>query len=152
MPIPPEIAIDKVGDPRKDWVEVFVGPCSVTTFTGAKIPTDGRKYHADGTVHFNCGLSLPARFIIDTSGFDFIVLSSVIVFYHDLWYHYDEEALATALGRKKDDLLPFTWTPDRELDYWCPAPYPMQFDPNHMEEQWKKTPKWWEQESNEEKA
>jgi hypothetical protein len=145
MPIPPEIASDMVGDPRKGRVYVFVGPCSVTIFSGPKIPTDGRKYKADGTVHFKCGLSLPARFSIDTTGFDFIVLSSVIVFYNGLWYHYDEDALAAALGKTKEELIPFTWTPDRELDFWCPAPYPMQFDPKHMQEQWEKTPKWWEQ-------
>ena len=124
------------------------GPCSVTLYTGAKILTDGRKYKVDGTVHFKCGLSLTARFFIDTTGFDFIVLSSVIVFHDGLWYHYDEEVL----GRKKEDLLPFTWTPGRELDFWCLAPYPMKFDPRYVEEQRKKIPKWWEQKTDKEKA
>jgi hypothetical protein len=150
MPIPPEIAIDKIGTPQKGHVEVFVGPCSIQLFQEEKIPTDGRKYKVDGTIHFKCGVSLPARFTIDTTGFDFIVLPSVIVYHDGLWYHCDEEELAQALGRKGDELLPFTWSPDRELDFWCPAPYPMKFDPKYMEEQWTKSPKWWEQKSGDE--
>ena len=146
MPIPPEIAIDMVGDPRRGSVDVFVAPCSVIGFTGEKIPADGRKYKVDGTVYFKCGLSLPARFSIDTTGFDFIVLSSVIVFFKGLWYHYDEDELAKVLGKSKEELLPFTWTPDRPLDFWFNPPFPMRFDPKYSEDQWKTTPKWWEQE------
>jgi hypothetical protein len=147
MPIPPEIAADKIGPPLKGLVQVFVGPCSVQFFEGEKIPTDGRKYRVDGTIHFRCGLSVAGRFTIDTTGFDFIELPSVIVYHNALWYHYDEEALAQSLGKSKDELLPFTWTPDRELDFFCRAPYPMRFDPAFMDEEWKKAPKWWEQDS-----
>ena len=144
MPIPPDFAAEKFGNPQQGLVEVFVGPCSIALFPDEKIPMDGRKYKVDGTIHFKCGISLPARFTLDTTGFDFIVLPSAIVFHQGRWFHYDEEPLAQILD-KVGELLPFTWTPDRELDYWCKAPYPMRFDPSYNEEQRSKIPRWWEE-------
>ncbi len=130
MPIDKEYAYDKIGGPSPGSVDVFVGPCSVKTFSGEKIPTDGRKYSVHGIVHFKNGRSLPAKFAIDTSGFDFIVLGSVIVYLDGLWYKWDEDALVALLGAKNsEEILPFTWAPDRPLDFWRPAPYPMRYDP-----------------------
>jgi hypothetical protein len=149
MPIDKDLALDKIGSPTPGRVFVFVGPCTVAAFQGEKIPADGRKYRVDGTVHFRNGESLPAKFNIDTTGFEFIVLDSVLVFRNELWFRWDEETLVAEFGAKsKEELLPFTRTPGRPLDFWMPAPYPMQLDPVLMNKAWENAPKWWLQKDN----
>jgi hypothetical protein len=86
MPIPRDYAEDRIGNPSPGSMHVFVGPCSVMYFRGDKIPLDGRKYACDGRVMLRSGHELRAKFELDTTKFDFIVLSSVIVFHESQWY------------------------------------------------------------------
>jgi hypothetical protein len=128
MPISNEIAEDMIGSPTPGAVRVYVGPCTVSAFKGKKIPLDGRRYACDGRVFLRSGHELRAKFSVDTTDFDFIDLKSVVLFHNSLWYRWDDEALFKALGTTKDAALPFTWVPDRPLDYHEHGPYPMRFE------------------------
>jgi hypothetical protein len=127
MPIPERDALDLIGDPAPGLVKVLVGPCSAMLFKGKKIPLDGRKYVCDGRIFFRNGTDARAKFRVDTTGFDLLELESLLIFHDGLWYHWYEEELLQALQMSKDEAIPFTWLPDRPLDYSKQGPYPMRF-------------------------
>jgi hypothetical protein len=130
LPIDDEIVYQFIGKPRPGRVMVYTGPNSVTFFDGERILLDGRKYSCDGRVFFRTGQEVRAKFVVDTTSFEFLSLNSVICYVGDLWYRWDEDALYEALGTTKELALPFTWEADRPLDYHIPGPYPMRrFEP-----------------------
>jgi len=126
-PVPEEVAFDLIGNPTPGAVHVFVGPCSVMTFAGKRIPLDGRKFACDGQIFMRTSQQLRAKFHVDTTDFDFIDLESVLCFVKSRWYRWDEDELFEELGTTKEAALPFRWLPDRPLDYHEEGPYPMRF-------------------------
>ena len=62
-----------------------------------------------------------------TYTFDFLERSTVYVELGDFWYRPEEPELAAALGTTAEGVIPYTWLPDRPLDYSEPGPYPMDW-------------------------
>ncbi len=112
---------------KKNDVWVCVGPCSVKFFGEAKIPLDGRRYDCGGIVILKNGQEYRASFTIDTTTFDFLDKDSVYINVEDLWYRWDEPELSLKLNVKKEEIVPFTWLPDRPLAFGDNGPYPMDF-------------------------
>ena len=123
--------IEKIGAPisflDKGEVEVRVGPCSAKSLNDKKIPLDGRHYICSGVVILKNGTKLRANFEINTHTFDFLERESVKIFIEKerAWYYIEEQELYDLLGTSKEDALPYTWVPDRPLDYHDCGPYPM---------------------------
>lgn len=112
---------------KQNEVTVWVGPFEAMGWKNSKIPLDGRKYQCGGEVIFKNGKILRASFRVDTTTFDFLEKESVYVNLNNLWYRWDEPELLAILNIKKEDAFPFTWAPDRPLDYHVKGPYPMNF-------------------------
>jgi hypothetical protein len=128
MPYSADFAAEWIGKPDTGYVQVFTG---MRTVRSSKDPNvvqlDGRRYVLEGKIHFKNGVTLSAKFEMDTSGFDLLVLNSVKVYKDGLWYRWYEPELVTALGAENsDEILPFTWTPSISIKYKTP-PYPMRF-------------------------
>jgi hypothetical protein len=125
--------IEKYGAPisflNKGEVQVRVGPCSSSTLGNPKIPLDGRNYICAGTIILKNGMKLQANFEINTHTFDFLENDSVKVYIENerAWYYLDEHDLYELLGVTRDEVFPYTWLPDRQLDYHKPGPYPMKW-------------------------
>ena len=115
MPIPKDIADDRIGKPSPGDVQVFVDQYGGAKYFGDEtIPLDGRKYQCDGLVIFKNGTKLRAKFNLIASK-EQIVIDNVICFYHDLWYRNDEDDLFKALRIMKEEALPMMCLPDRNL-------------------------------------
>ena len=130
------IDIERHGAPisflNKGDVQVRVGPSSVSSLRDKKIPIDGRHYICSGTIILKNGTRLLANFEINTHTFDFLERDSVKIYIdkEKAWYNTDEQELYDILGMKKDEALPYTWLPDRPLDYHNQGPYPMKWPDN----------------------
>lgn len=107
----------------KDQVWVWVGPCSVMSWSGYKIPLDGRKYQAGGTVIFSNGKSYRASLIIDTTTFDFVAANTIYLNIDGDWYNLKEAALLENLAISKQDIFPIKWQTDRPIDYSQKPPF-----------------------------
>jgi len=114
---------------KKGEVDVRTGPCSATILRDKKIPLDGRFYICAGTIILKNGTRLQANFEINTHTFDFLERDSVKIFIEkeQAWYFMYEDELYELLGMTKEEALPYTWLPDRPLDYPNPGPYPMKW-------------------------
>ena len=112
----------------KNEASVLVGPCSAKSWNENKIPLDGRHYICGGVVILKNGTELRASLALQTHTFDFLELDGVYVLYNDTWYKWDEKELLLALNEKSEKIYPFTWLPDKPLDYHLKGPYPMRFD------------------------
>lgn len=112
---------------KENEVVACVGPFSGQFWKGAKIPLDGRKYDCGGTVFLKNGQKLRASFTVDTTTFDFLNKDSVYICIDKLWFKWDEPEFLEKLNLKKEEAFPFTWTPDRPLDYHEQGSYPMYF-------------------------
>lgn len=125
--------IERYGAPisflNKGEVKVRIGPCSATYLGSSKIPMDGRHYICSGTIILKNGTKLLANFEINTHTFDFLERDSVKIYIdkEKAWYSIDEQELYDILGLTKDEALPYTWLPDRPLDYHNQGPYPMKW-------------------------
>jgi hypothetical protein len=136
MPIPVDFAAEYIGVPDSGRVMVFTGARTVMSLKNPKvIELDGRRYSLDGKVHFKNGVALSAKFDVDTTGFDLLVLNSLKVYCDGLWYHWWEQELVAVVGAKdSDEILPFTWSPSAPLKYNQSSPYPMRFHEKHTQE------------------
>ena len=124
MPIPKEIADDKIGEPSPGGVWVFVNRFGgAKYFPHATIPLDGRKYRCDGLVIFKNGTRIRAKFNLIASNEE-IVIDNVICFYNGLWYGNDEDDLFKELQTNKDDAVPMMCLPDRSLS-GLQGPFPI---------------------------
>jgi hypothetical protein len=114
---------------RSGQVQVRVGPCSASFLGSQKIPLDGRHYICAGTIILKNGIKLQANFEINTHTFDFLERDSVKIFIEKqrAWYYLYEQEFYDLLGVTRDEALPYTWLPDRPLDYQDPGPYPMKW-------------------------
>ena len=113
----------------KGEVMVRVGPCSVTFLEASKIPLDGRHYICSGTIILKDGTRLIANFEINTHTFDFLERNSVTIYIDQekSWYYFHEQELFDIIGITTDNAIPYTWLPDRPLDYHIAGPYPMKW-------------------------
>jgi len=134
MPFSADFASEYIGSPDTGRVQVFTGMRTVMALKEPKlIQLDGRQYTLDGKVHFKNGVTLSAKFELDTAGFDLLVLNSVKVYSDGLWYRWYELELVAAIGAvNADEILPFMWTPSTPIKYKTP-PYPMRFHAKHIE-------------------
>jgi hypothetical protein len=107
----------------KDEVWVWVGPCSATFWSDYRIPLDGRKYKAGGTVIFSNGSSYRASLIIDTTTFDFVSSDTIYINIGEDWYNLMEAALLEKLCISKRDIFPLKWQTDRPIDYSKKPPF-----------------------------
>jgi hypothetical protein len=117
-------------EPGKPFLEpgecrVVVGPGKQTLWLGEKIPLDGRHYLCTGTVILKNGRELFANLRIQTHHFDFLEIKNIWVQVGDTWYRMKEPELFAALGISPEEALPFTWLPERPLDYEENGPYPI---------------------------
>jgi len=114
---------------KKGTASVRTGPCSGASWSGKKIPLDGRHYICSGTVILKNGLKLQSNFEINTHTFDFLERGSVMIFIEKekAWYYMNEPELYSLLEINQDDALPYTWLPDIPLDYHDKGPYPMEW-------------------------
>lgn len=125
--------INRYGAPiyfeREGQITVRTGPSSGRTLDAKKIPLDGRRYICAGKIILKSGLKLRANFEIRTDTFDFLDRDTVRVHIkdEDAWYKIDEPELWTVLEKEMDEELPYTWLPDKPLDYHVEGPYPMDF-------------------------
>jgi hypothetical protein len=125
--------IERYGAPisflNEGEVQVRVGPCSSSVLGSPKIPLDGRHYICAGTIILKNGMKLQANFEINTHTFDFLDCDSVKAYIdrEKAWYYLKEQELYDLLGVTRDEVLPYTWLPDRPLDYHDPGPYPMKW-------------------------
>lgn len=143
MPIPKDIAAEKIGIPSPGDVWVFVDQYGgAERFTGSKIPLDGRKYLCDGKVIFKNGFELRAKFRLDTTGPQFLKKEFLICYYNGLWYGYDEPALFKATGLRGEEALPLKWVADIPLDYHLPGPYEIDHSKQENTEGAKKKKRW----------
>jgi hypothetical protein len=130
------VDIERYGAPisflKKGEVMVRIGPCSATPWVEMKIPMDGRHYICSGTIILKNGARLRANFEVNTHTFDFLERDSVKVYIdkEKAWYHMDEQELYDVLGLTKEEALPYTWLPDKKLDYHDQGPYPMKWPDN----------------------
>jgi len=130
MPITPEkieqsefrIHFEKPGE-----VTVLNGPCSGTRWKEKKIAMDGRHYKCAGKVILKNGTELFANLRIRTHTFDFLEKEAVYCQIGDTWYRPNEPEFLATLGITSDEAFPYTWMPDRPLDYHLPGPYPMDW-------------------------
>jgi hypothetical protein len=135
MPFSPDFAAERIGPPDTGRIRIFSSVQTSGPFKGKEIPLDGRRYIVEGKVSFKNGITLSAKFDLDTTHFDLLVLNSLKVFKDALWYMWYEKELVTALGAENsDDILPFLWTPTVPLKYRLPPPYPMRFHQKHVDE------------------
>ncbi len=120
---------------KKGQIDVRVGPCSSTIWRGDKIPLDGRYYICAGTIILKNGTKLQANFEINTHTFDFLERDTVKIFIEkeQAWFYMKEDELYEILGFTKDEALPYTWLPDRPLDYHNQGPYPMKWPQDRNE-------------------
>jgi len=116
----------------KGKVTVRIGPCSGTNLKANKIPLDGRHYICAGTIILKNGMKLQANFEINTHTFDFLERDTVKIYIDSekAWYFMNEDELYKILGVSREDAFPYTWEPDKPLDYHIPGPYPMNFYDN----------------------
>lgn len=125
--------IDRYGAPihfeHEGQITVRTGPSTGHILNREKIPLDGRHYICSGKIILKCGLSLRANFEIRTHTYDFLDIETVRVHIKDIdaWYKINEDELWTLLGKVMDEELPFTWLPDKPLEYHKDGPYPMNF-------------------------
>jgi hypothetical protein len=125
--------IERYGAPisflNKGEVQVRVGPCSSSILRSPKVPLDGRHYICAGTIILKNGVKLQANFEINTHTFDFLERDSVKTYIEKerAWYYLNEQELYDLLGVTRDEVLPYTWLPDRPLDYHNAGPYPMKW-------------------------
>jgi len=125
--------MDRYGAPisflKKGEIMVRVGPCSATFLNEPKIPMDGRYYICSGTIILKNGTKLMANFEINTHTFDFLERESVKIYIdkEKAWYYFDEQELFNILGITHTEALPYTWLPDRPLNYSEQGPYPMKW-------------------------
>jgi len=114
---------------NKGEVTVRTGPCSSSQLQSDKIPLDGRHYTCAGTIILKNGTALQANFEISTHTFDFLERESVKIYIEkeQAWYYIHEDELFEILGVAKEDALPYTWLPDKPIDYSDQGPYPMNF-------------------------
>jgi hypothetical protein len=111
---------------RQADVWVTVGPCSASPWNGLKIPLDGRQYKCGGKIIFRNGNVHQASFTVNTTRFDFLETDSVYLAIGEDWYNINEPELLTKLNLTKNEIFPFTWLPDRPLDYHIEGPYSMK--------------------------
>ncbi len=113
----------------KGEVTVRTGPCSGSQLQANKIPLDGRHYICAGKIILKNGAELQANFEINTHTFDFLERDSVKIYIEKerAWYYIKEDELYEILGVSKEDALPYTWLPDKPLNYFDQGPYPMCF-------------------------
>jgi len=115
MPIPKDIAYDKIGDPTEDNVLVFVDEFGgAKYFDGKYIPHDGRKYRCDGIAKLRSGKQLRAKFTLIPKK-DSVFIFNVICYLDGLWYNHNERELFERLEVKESDATPIECTPDRML-------------------------------------
>jgi hypothetical protein len=125
--------IEQYGAPisfeEKGKVTVRTGPCSGTHLQANKIPLDGRHYICAGTIILKNGAKLQANFEINTHTFDFLERDTVKIYIEieKAWYFMNEPELYEIIGISKEDALPYTWLPDKPLDYHDQGPYSMNF-------------------------
>ncbi|MDO9399476.1 MAG: hypothetical protein Q7T79_02220 [bacterium] len=114
---------------HKGEVTVRTGPCSGSPLQADKIPLDGRHYVCAGTIILKNGTRLQANFEINTHTFDFLERDSVKIYIdkEKAWYYMKEDELYEILGVSKEDALPYTWLPDKPLNYSEQGPYPMNW-------------------------
>ncbi len=108
-------------------VTVLVGPCSGQRWKPHKIPMDGRHYKCAGKIILKNGAELRANLPIRTHTFNFLEREGVYCQIGDTWYSPDEPEFLSTLGLLAEQTFPFTWLPDRPLDYHEPGPYPMDW-------------------------
>lgn len=113
----------------KGEVTVRTGPCSGSLLKDDKIPLDGRHYVCAGTIILKNGTELQANFEINTHTFDFLERDTVRIYIdrEKAWYTMKEDELYEILGVSKEDALPYTWLPDKPLNYSDQGPYPMNW-------------------------
>ena len=113
----------------KGEVTVRTGPCSGSPLQLDKIPLDGRHYVCAGTIILKNGTELQANFEINTHTFDFLERDTVRIYIdrEKAWYSMKEDELYEILGVSKEDALPYTWLPDKPLNYSEQGPYPMNW-------------------------
>jgi hypothetical protein len=125
--------IERYGVPihflEKGEVMVRVGPCSSTFLNASKIPMDGRYYICSGIIILKNGKKLIANFEINTHTFDFLERDTVKIYIdkEKTWYYIHEPELLNIIGITSEDAFPYTWLPDRPLDYHQAGPYPMKW-------------------------
>jgi hypothetical protein len=129
MPLTPEkiAKAEKIYFEKPGECKVLVGPCSATIWRDDKIPLDGRHYVCAGTVILKNGKKLFANLRIQTHHFDFLERKGVWIQVGDTWYQPNEPEFFAVLGISSEDAMPFTWLPDRPLDYREKGPYPMDW-------------------------
>jgi hypothetical protein len=129
MPLTPKRIeeLEKIRFEKPGECTVLVGPCTARFWEGKKIPLDGRHYICAGTVILKNGKKLFANLRIQTHHFDFLERNDVWVQVGDTWYQTNEPELFTVLGVSPEEALPYTWLPDRPLDYHEKGPYPMDW-------------------------
>jgi hypothetical protein len=110
-------------------VTVRTGPCSGSPLQTDKIPLDGRHYVCAGTIILKNGTELQANFEINTHTFDFLERDTVRIYIEQekAWYSMEEVELYEILGVSKEDAIPYTWLPDKPLNYYEQGPYPMNW-------------------------
>ncbi len=113
----------------KGEVTVRTGPCSGSPLNSDKIPLDGRHYVCAGAIILKNGTELQANFEINTHTFDFLERDTVRIYIdrEKAWYSMKEDELYEILGVSKEDALPYTWLPDKPLNYSIQGPYPMNW-------------------------
>ena len=115
----------RVSFEKPGQVTALVGPCVGQLWKPHKIPLDGRHYKCAGKIILKDGTELRANLRIRTDTFNF--LEAVWCQIGDSWYRPDEPEFLPCLGLTAEQALPFTWLPDRPLDYRDPGPYPMDW-------------------------
>ena len=112
---------------KQNEVWVTVGPFGVSVWKENKIPLDGRQYKCGGQIIFKNGSRYRASFTINTTTFDFLDRESVYLNLNEVWYSIHEPELLMQLQLKQEEIFPYEWIPDRELEYHVLAPYKMNF-------------------------
>jgi hypothetical protein len=130
MPIKPEIFTNpdcRIHFEKPGEATVLNGPFSGKAWKETKITMDGRHYKCAGKVILKNGTELFANLPIRTHTFDFLEREGVYCLIEDTWYRPDEPEFLEKLGITSDEAFPYTWMPDRPLNYHIPGPYPMDW-------------------------
>ncbi len=113
MPINPDIAATRIGDPVPGLVSVATRQLGgMTVFDRETIPLDGRVYRCDGQVVYSGGTAVRAKFTLDTSCHP-VLAQRVLCHLDGIWFDYDESTLLQRLGLGPDAADSAVCIPDR---------------------------------------